>query len=205
MAQLTPAFFQTILKIEGGYQNRADDNGNYNSCGELTGTNMGASSVALSQWLGRCVTANEVKNLTQQEAFNFYAWYFNRLGLFAIENQAFFELLANNSMGSPTGAAKVEQRVLNSFGYPVTVDGVRGPITIDALNNAWRMHGPKLYNAIRAGWIEYLHSINKPQFIEGWLYRMNTYFPPLATGTGISLGIALIILITFIGLNKNRA
>jgi len=125
MAQLTNAFFQTILAIEGGFQNFPTDNGNY--CGgELIGTKYGMSAVAVGSWLGRCPTAQEMKDLTTQDAFNFYAWYFDKYGLFQIQNQQLFELLANNTMGSPANAVKVEQRVLNQFGYNVAVDGQRG-------------------------------------------------------------------------------
>jgi len=192
MAQLTNAFFQTILAIEGGYQNFPTDNGNY--CGgELIGTKYGMSAVAVGAWLGRCPTVQEMKDLSTQDAFNFYAWYFDKYGLFQIQNQQLFELLANNTMGSPANAVKVEQRVLNQFGYNVAVDGQRGPQTIQAINQAWSKHGNQLYNAIREAWVQYLKSLNRPEFIDGWLYRMNKYFPPIAT-TGISLGVALLAL-----------
>lgn len=203
MAQLTSAFFQTILAIEGGFQDFPTDSGNY--CGGvLIGTKYGMSAVAVSAWLGRCPSATEMRNLTEQDARNFYAWYFDLYGLFQIENQQFFELLANNTMGSPANAAKVEQRVLNQFGYQVAVDGKRGPQTIQALNKAWRDHGAKFYNAIREAWVQYLVSLNRPEFITGWLTRMDRYFPPIAT-TGISLGLALLALYVGFKITKKAA
>ncbi len=198
MAQLTPAFFKTILQMEGGYQNRPDDNGNYNSCGDLAGTNMGVSAVALSDWYGRCVSQAEMQALTQQQAFDFYAWYFDRLNLFEIENQDFAQLLMNNAMGSPTGAAKAEQRALNRMGYSVSVDGVRGPQTIEALNAAYRKNPAGIYNLVREEWINYLQSINKPQFIDGWLYRMNRFFPPKGMPAA-SIDVALILIVAYLG------
>lgn len=198
MAQLTPQFFATILKMEGGYQNRPDDTGNY-SCGVLAGTNMGVSAVALGTWLERCVSADDVRNLTRDEAFEFYAWYFDRYNLFEIEDQHFAELLMNNTMGSPAGAAKSEQRALNAMGYQLAVDGQRGPKTIAALNEAWKRDPSAIYNGVRSQWIQYLHNINKPQFIDGWLYRMNRFFPPLTIKTasfaGIGLALTLIYLV----------
>lgn len=197
MAQLTPDFFQKILKIEGGYQAMPDDNGNY--CGgQLIGTKYGVSAVAYSAWVGRCPSIEEMKNLTTDTAFQFYAWYFDRYNLYPIQSQQFFELLANNTMGSPANAARVEQRVLNKMGYPVQVDGVRGPATIAALNAAWRDNPGAIYNAIREEWINYLYSINKPQFITGWLYRMDRYFPPISTGTSIGIGAAAAILLAIL-------
>ncbi len=197
MAQLTPAFFQKILAIEGGYQNRADDNGNY-ACGALIGTKYGVSAVAYQTWVGHCPSVDEIKNMTTATAFDFYAWYFDRYNLYPIENQQFFELLANNTMGSPANAAKVEQRALNKLGYNVTVDGDRGAQTIAALNNAWRKNPAQVYNLIRTDWIAYLQGLNKPQFLDGWMKRLNIHFPPLgaaATGAGALLVLGIIIII----------
>lgn len=193
MAQLTNSFFQKILKIEGGYQNLPTDSGNY--CGgALIGTNMGMSAVAVGEWWGRCPTVAEMKAMDQKTAFDFYAWYFNRYRLFGIENQQFAELLMNNTMGNPSQAAKIEQRVLNEFGYTVAVDGVRGSQTVAALNAAYAQHGARLHNTIRERWIEFLLSINKPEFHAGWLKRMES-FPPMSVGVGgITLvGIGLLI------------
>jgi len=197
MAQLTPQFFGKILRIEGGYQANPDDNGNY-ACGQLVGTKYGVSAVAYQTWTGHCPTADEMKAITKDVAFQFYAWYFDYYNLYPIESQQLFELCANNTMGSPTNAARVEQRVLNQFGYSVAVDGVRGPGTISALNAAWRANPTAIYNGIRAGWIDYLKSLNKPQFLPGWLKRMDS-FPPLGmAGAGIGIALAITALFFFI-------
>ena len=201
MAQLTTPFFQTILKIEGGYQNRADDSGNY-ACGNQVGTKYGISAGAFQTWTGRCPTVADMQAITTGQAFNFYAWYFDRYNLFKIENQKFFELLANNTMGSPAGAAKAEQKALNSLGFQVAVDGIRGPQTIAALNAAWKKNPASIYNAVRAEWVQYLNSINKPQFLQGWLNRLNKYFPPMAAAAG--LGLAAVIVIGIITLSNSR-
>ena len=197
MAQLTPQFFQTILKIEGGYQNRADDSGNY-ACGQLIGTKYGVSAVAYSTWVNRCPTADEIKAMTTDTAYNFYAWYFDRYNLYPIQSQQLFELLANNTMGSPANAARVEQTALNKLGYSVAVDGIRGSATISALNAAWQKDPAKLYNLIRQDWITYLTNLNKPQFLQGWLSRLENYFPPIgaaAAGSGMLLILGVIILL----------
>ena len=195
MAQLTPAFFQTILKIEGGYQAFPDDNGNY-CAGALVGTKYGVSAVAFGTWAGRCPTVDEMKALTTDTAYQFYAWYFDRYNLYPIEDQKFFELLANNTMGSPAAAARAEQKALNRLGYSVQVDGVRGNATIAALNAAWRANPSRIYNAVRDEWVKYLYSINKPQFLPGWLKRLDNYFPPMgiaAVGIGAALLLAAIL------------
>ena len=192
MAQLTQAFFDKILRIEGGYQAMPDDNGNW-ACGQLVGTKYGVSAVAFQTWVGRCPSVEEMKSLTTGTAYQFYAWYFDRYNLYPIENQQFFELLANNTMGSPTNAARVEQRALNKMGYTVAVDGVRGPATVAALNAAWRANPSAIYNTVREDWIQYLKNLNKPQFLTGWLKRMEQ-FPPLGAA-GIGIGAAALLLL----------
>lgn len=201
MAQLTTDFFQKILAIEGGYQNHPDDTGNYCN-GQLIGTKFGMSAIAVGTWWGRCPSVQEMKDLTTADAQDFYAWYFDRYSLFQIQNQKFFELLANNTMGSPANAAKVAQRALNQIGFKVDVDGIFGPQTIDALNEAWQRYGAKAYNLIRKAWIEYLESLNRPQFIEGWLYRMNRYFPPIGVAGSIGFTITALTVIWIILKNK---
>lgn len=203
MARLTQDFFRTILKMEGGYQAMPDDSGNY-ACGQLVGTKFGVSAVAYSSWVGRCPSAAEMKAITEKTAFDFYSNYFHKYNLYPIENQQFFELLANNTMGSPAGAARAEQRALNTLGYPVAVDGARGPQTIKALNDAWRRDPARIYNEVRREWINHLYSINKPQFLPGWLKRMDTYYPPLAMAAG-GLGLVLVVLGIWYAFKKQRA
>ena len=200
MAQLTQAFFQKILAIEGGYQDHPDDSGNY-ACGQLIGTKYGVSAVAYSTWVGRCPSVDEIKNMSTATAFGFYAWYFDKYNLYPIQSQQFFELLANNTMGSPVNAAKVEQRALNKIGYNLSVDGIRGSATLAALNDAWQKNPAQIYNLIRADWIAYLHGLNKPQFLQGWLYRMNTYFPALGAAVAVGAGAAVALLLLLFAFN----
>lgn len=195
MAQLTQAFFATILKMEGGYQEFPNDIGNY-ACGVLVGTNMGVSAVAYSDWVGRCPSKQEMQDLTKSTAFNFYAWYFDRYNLYPIQNQKLFELCANNTMGAPSQAIKAEQRALNALGASLAIDGQRGPQTIAALNNAASKNLSATYNAIRAEWVNYLNGINS-EYRAGWIARMDKYFPPMASGNtqaGFG-GVGLIVLL----------
>lgn len=154
------------------------------------------SAVAVATWWGRCPSVAEMKALSKADALAFYSWYFDRYNLYQIQDQKLFELVANNTMGSPANAAKVTQRALTKFGYSVSVDGVFGPQTISALNEAWKKYGSKIYNQIRADWVQYLKDLNRPEFIEGWLFRMNKYFPSISE-KGMSIGLFAALL--FIG------
>lgn len=201
MAQLTPAFFKKILLMEGGYQAFPNDVGNY-ACGQLIGTNMGVSAVAYREWVARCPTVSEMKNMTQETARNFYAWYFDRYNVYPVQNQKLAELLMNNTMGAPARAIEAEQKALNRLGYSLTVDGVRGPLTIAAINSAAKKNLAGTYNAIRAAWVEYLGSINS-EYRAAWLARMDRHFPPMGAaqaGAG-SVGLILLLLVAF-GLKK---
>ena len=61
--------FQATLKtIEGGYQAIVADNGNYNSLGQLIGTNHGISAIALEEYLGRVPSVSDMKNLSYSTA-----------------------------------------------------------------------------------------------------------------------------------------
>jgi len=178
MAQLTDEFFKKILAMEGGYQDNPHDRGNY-SCGKLVGTNMGVSAVALSTWLRRCVTVDDVKNLSVTDAKNFYSWYFDFYGLFDIADQRTFEIIANSTMGSPVALERIVNRRYDTKDF--LLDGRLSKSVIDGIN---RDNQEQLYNDIRSEWIEYLKNLNKPEFLEGWLKRMDKYYPPLGGAGG---------------------
>jgi len=178
MAQLTDEFFKKILAMEGGYQDNPHDRGNY-SCGKLVGTNMGVSAVALSTWLRRCVTVDDVKNLSVTDAKNFYSWYFDFYGLFDIADQRTFEIIANSTMGSPVALERIVNRRYDTKDF--LLDGRLSKAVIDGINNDDQL---QLYNDIRYEWIEYLKNLNKPEFLEGWLKRMDKYYPPLGGAGG---------------------
>jgi lysozyme family protein len=211
MAVLTQAFFNTILAMEGGYQNDPDDSGNY-ACGNQVGTNMGIAAPSYQTYTGRCPSVYDMKAIDQAFAWGFYNWYWERFNIHRIENQKLAELVMNNTMGSPANACKTEQRALIRLGYrfvmvdgvrkEVTVDGARGPITIAALNLAARQNLPRIYNAIRAEWIAYLERLNS-KFLPGWMIRLNRHFPTMAAGIGIA-GAAVVAGILYFALKKSR-
>jgi len=179
--------------MEGGYQSFQNDVGNY-ACGKLVGTNMGVSAVAYQDWVNRCPTKSEMQNMTQETAKNFYAWYFDRYNVYPVQNQTLAELLMNNTMGAPARAIEAEQKALNGMGYSLAIDGVRGPLTISALNAAARKNLPATYNAIRAAWVEYLGGISS-EYRTAWIARMDRFFPPIGAAQAGFGGLGIIFLI----------
>jgi lysozyme family protein len=205
MAQLTNSFFETILKMEGGYQNDPADVGNY-ACNVLVGTNMGVSAVAYQEWTGRCPTPAESRNMSVATALQFYRWYWQRYNIDRINNQALAELVMNNTMGAPKRAAEAEQRALQRLGYNVEEDGARGPITLAALNDAAAKDLPRIYNLVREEWVNYLNTINS-KFRQGWINRMDRHFPPMdGSGGNMLAGGGIIGVLVLLGIflaNKN--
>ena len=61
-----------ILENEGGYQQIEEDKGNYNSKGELVGTNHGISGRMYEKFIGRPPTAEDMQELPIEEAVAIY-------------------------------------------------------------------------------------------------------------------------------------
>ena len=51
--------------------------------------------------------------------------------------------------------------------------------------------------------VKYLESINKQQFLQGWMYRLNTYFPPISgAAVGLGIGAAALLIAALLFLKK---
>lgn len=179
MGEITPNFFQKILQMEGGFQDNPKDVGN-TACGKVIGTKYGVSAVAWQTWKKRCPAKSDIQNMTEGDAKAFYTWYRNFYRLDEIQNQALFEIIFNNVMGSPKQAGKALQRALNQFGYGLEEDGAIGSKTLAAVNHAAKQSLAATYNAVRAEWLAYLQGTN-PAFRKGLITRVETHFPPLSS------------------------
>ena len=80
---------QTALKFEGGYQKLSSDPGNYNSRGDLVGTNMGIAATTYEKWLNRPPTVEDMKSITVSIASEIYkSWYWDTVRASEINSQA---------------------------------------------------------------------------------------------------------------------
>lgn len=146
----------TILKHEGGYVNNPTDPG-----GE---TNFGISK--------RSYPNVDIATLTIEKAKEIYRkdfWFYDEIESQVIATKI-FDIAVN--MGAMP-AHRMLQEALKNLGFPLVVDGVLGPLTKKATNDA---DMGRLLQEVRALQAERYAKIviNKPSqetFLRGWMRR----------------------------------
>lgn len=173
-----------ILKHEGGYQVNQNDTGNYNSLGKLVGTKLGISAKTLESYLGYPPTAQQVKDLTLEDAKNIYKInYWDKYKLSDITDQYtathIFDLFVNHG---PSSAARIIQKAINSLNFHVDIDGKWGTATRTQVNNAIsKARRSQLNNYISIYREEYYNDLVKKNpklgvFLKGWVQRAKSFF-----------------------------
>jgi len=179
MADFNTAY-NIVRKIEGGYQNNANDSGNYCD-GELIGTNRGIAAETFADSLlgGRCPTVNEMKALTSDQAKAVYKQdFWNPLRGDEIENQntanMLFDMYVNQTywFNYILENAVIKQRMfISTFDRPFSDSELK---VLNELNQK------KLFNDLKDGREEryrYLVEQNPAKYTEnltGWLNRLKT-------------------------------
>ncbi|MEM6378816.1 MAG: glycosyl hydrolase 108 family protein, partial [Bacteroidota bacterium] len=123
--------FNIVIGHEGGYQRHPSDTGNYNSIGQLVGTNYGISAKVYESWINRPPSQSDMENLPLQDAIQIYfSLFWSRMQGNSIHNQPIANILFDGVVnhGNSKGI-QLMQEVLN-----VTVDGRMGPVTMGAIN-----------------------------------------------------------------------
>jgi lysozyme family protein len=151
--------FDYLLKHEGGYVNDKADPG-----GE---TNSGISK--------RSYPNLDIKNLTLEQAKEIYFrdfWLKGKYEQINDENIAIklFDLGVNVGINQ---ANKLIQRALRATGTQVTEDGIIGPITLKAINEADPTDLLAALKSEAAGYYRLIANLKPSQkkFITGWLRR----------------------------------
>lgn len=169
-----------VLRHEGGYVNHAMDRGGP--------TNFGVTQRTYSNYLGRQATIQEVRDMTVETAREIYERNFltgPRIHTLPDPPQTLVLDMAINH--GPRTAIKMLQRVTNAVGSlsgPISVDGVIGPMTRRAIENAIQQMGAiRFQNALVEERIRYYHSIvqrrpSQQVFLRGWLNRANSFILP---------------------------
>ncbi|GHT95507.1 hypothetical protein FACS1894122_13070 [Alphaproteobacteria bacterium] len=151
--------FEYLMYHEGGYSNNPVDAG-----GE---TKFGISK--------RSYPHLDIKKLTQDQARQIYFvdfWLKGKYESIDDENVALkaFDLAVNVGISQ---ANRLIQRALRSTGISVTEDGIIGPITLKAINNADSTDLLAALKSEAAGYYRLIANISPSQqtFINGWLRR----------------------------------
>lgn len=169
-----------IIRVEGSqYTNDPSDKGGP--------TKYGITQKALSEFYGRHASAEEVKALTETDAFNIY-WsrYVTRPKfhlLAAVNARIAAEVIDTGVNMGPSVAAKYLQRSLNALNHnqkhpTLVVDGLVGPVTAEALKTFLGYRGVEgefvlltTLNALQGARYLELTEANESQkkFFYGWI------------------------------------
>ncbi len=191
-------FLPKLLVAEGGYQKMSADNGNYNSLGQLVGTNRGISAPVYEFWIGRPPTIADMQTLTLYTAQAIYKkLYWDKIKADQIKTQEVANIIADHGVNAGTGSAgKIVQRALNQyFNKNLMVDGAIGNLTVSAINS---VNQSKLFDAILQKREQFYKRLNQPQFLQGWLNRLRPFYEDgiyLATKYGKKTGIRFLTIL----------
>lgn len=164
--------YNLVAAAEGGYQNHPNDAGNYNSLGQLVGTNWGVSATKYERIIGRPPSAADMQNLSAaaaKEIFRNDEW--ARIRGNEIHDQAVANIFFDGAVNHGRGI-HLMQEVLG-----VEQDGVVGPITLAAINTA---NPAQLYHAYKERRRRYYHWLVEWRpanlaFLDGWLQRLDRF------------------------------
>jgi len=163
-----------VLHNEGGFVNHKADKGGP--------TKFGVTIRTYSQYLGRPASLQEVKDMTEDTAREIYERSYltgPRIHLLAEPLRTHLLDMAINH--GPVNAIRMLQRVVNAAGFgPISVDGVLGPRTRDAITAAQKKMGKLLNNALVDERVRFFNSIvardpSQAVFIDGWLNRAEEF------------------------------
>lgn len=118
MALFEPAYRLTSQN-EGGYQKISSDPGNFNSLGELVGTNYGISARFYERVIGRPPSEADMKDISKSEAESIYKKHFweaydlDEIKSQIIANQV-FDMFVNHA---PDTAYNIIRNALRKYGY----------------------------------------------------------------------------------------
>ncbi len=200
MADFTKSY-NRVAKNEGGYQANPADKGNFNSLGQLVGTNKGVSAPLYESWIGRPPSAGDMMAITSAIAAQiFRSRYWNKIKGDEIPNQYVADILFDGVIQHGKGVM-LAQEVLK-----VPADNVFGPQTFTALVN---MAPAKFYNAYKERRRQYYYQLvdNNPSqlvFLNGWLKRLGTFNDFPSSGGGVTAGGILIIVVAIVAYQNRK-
>ena len=167
------AYLPLLQQVEGGFQKLTEDPGNYNSLGQLVGTNYGISARFYEGIINRPPSEQDIRNITKSQAATLYRQKFwNSQRADEIISQPMANTIIDHHVNSGRGAQLAQQTLNRHFGFNLVVDNQIGNNTLSALNSVNESRFVELYNEGRAN---HYRSIGNETFIEGWLKRLESF------------------------------
>lgn len=173
--QTTKKIIEDIISREGGFVDHPNDKGGP--------TKYGITRTPLTHYLGRETTAEDIKSISKKDAFEiYYRQYFQIPKI--DELPAFMcEIMLDMSVNhGPKRAIKILQRTLLLQQIDIKVDGIIGPKTRDAINQALNYVGKHIFiNCIvthRVVFYERIVNNDETQrvFLAGWIKRAESFW-----------------------------
>jgi lysozyme family protein len=169
-------YFPRLLAFEGGFVDDKDDPGG--------ATNKGVTMTTFKRYarplLGIEPSLDNLRALTDEQAFAIYkAGYWDPLHGDEIEDQPLAEIFFDFYVNAGGSAVRLLQQELNGLAAkpPLAVDGVFGPGTLRALQQA---DAVALYRRYKTGRRAYYQDLaaRRPtlaKFLKGWLRRVDSF------------------------------
>jgi len=167
-------YLPILKQVEGGFQALPGDNGNYNSLGQLVGTNHGISARFYESIIKRPPTVADIKNLSLQYAQYLYKLHFwDKVHGDLIENQTIANIVCDHAInaGESTIAKIVQSILVHDFKKQISIDGNIGVNTVKAMNS---VDQNQLFAKIKEGRKNFYINIGG-QFLSGWLQRLKSF------------------------------
>jgi hypothetical protein len=172
MASFAPILEKTF-KFEGGYQNYATDKPNYNSLGQLVGTNRGISAMAYEGYIRRPPTVEDMKAITPEIAKAVYTkMFWNAIRGNDIKSQDVADIIFALYIGKPSKSNQIVKESLIEHGKDIT--SVKNPYSDEVVKAINDINPEKLFETIKQRTGEYVAGIS-PQFRAGWVKKINSY------------------------------
>jgi len=163
-----------IIRREGGYVNHPNDRGGP--------TKYGITQRTLSRYLGREATIEDVKNMTQETAYEIYERdYYKGPRIDTIPTEIQAVVTDASVLYGPKRAIIFLQNIVNEAGFgPISTDGILGPNTRNKVIEAYNNMKEYFINAYVEERIMFCKRIvaNNPSqsvFLKGWTNRANEF------------------------------
>ena len=182
---------QRIVGInEGGYQNLADDSGNWYK-GILIGTNWGIAAPTLASFLGRTPTVADMKNLSRATAESILKrnyWLKNHFD--KLKNQSVATMLYDGAVNHGVGGVlSITKKALARLKNPINK-----VFTSDGISELNKLNQKDLFFTLKQVRTERYKASPKKKYLKGWLNRLERIkFTPESNTKDIILGVALLL------------